>query len=35
MKRSEVPLRNMPDNVAACIVLHNFCIVNNKGIEEE
>jgi hypothetical protein len=23
----------MPDIVAACIVLHNICIVNNEGIE--
>lgn len=35
MKRSEVPLRNMPDIVATCIVLHNICIVNNEGIEED
>jgi hypothetical protein len=35
MKRHEVPLRNMPDIVAACIVLHNICIVNNEGIEED
>ena len=35
MKRSEVPLRNMPDIVATCIVLHNLCIVNNEGIEDE
>ena len=25
----------MHDIVAACIVLHNICIVNNKGIEED
>jgi len=25
----------MPDIVAACIVLHNICIVNNEGIEED
>ena len=35
MKRPEVPLRNMPDIVAVCIVLHNICIVNNEGIEED
>ena len=28
-------MRNMPDIVAACIVLHNICIVNNEGIEED
>jgi len=35
MKRSEIPLKNMPDIVATCIVLHNLCIVNNEGIEED
>ena len=35
MKRSEVHLRNILDIVAACIVLHNICIVNNEGIEED
>ena len=35
MKRPEVHLKNMPDIVAACIVLHNICIVNNEGIEED
>lgn len=35
MKRSKIPLKNMPDIVATCIVLHNLCIVNNEGIEEE
>ena len=35
MKRSEILLKNMPDIVAACIMLPNLCIVNNKGIEEE
>ena len=35
MKRCEVPLRNMPDIVATCIVLHNLCIVNKEDIEEE
>ena len=34
MKRHEVPLWNMPDIVAACIILHNICIVNYEGIEE-
>jgi hypothetical protein len=34
MKRPEVPLKNMNDIVAACIVLHNICIVNNEGIKE-
>ena len=33
MKQCEVPLRNMPDIVATCIVLHNLCIVNKEGIE--
>ena len=33
MKRFEIPLRNMRDIVAAYIILHNICIVNNKGIE--
>jgi hypothetical protein len=35
MKRPDVPLKNMPDIVAACIVLHKKCIVNNEGIEED
>ena len=35
MKRCEVPLRNMPDIVATCVVLHNLCIVNKEGIEED
>ena len=35
MKRPEVPLSNMLDIVAACIVLYNICIVNNEGIEED
>ena len=35
MKRCEVPLRSMPDMVATCIVLHNLCIVNKEGIEED
>ena len=34
MKRPKIPLRNMHDIVAACIVLHNICIVNNEGIEK-
>ncbi len=32
---SEVPLKIMLDIVAACIVLHNICIVNNEVIEED
>jgi hypothetical protein len=35
MKRCEVPLRSMPDIVATCIVLHNFCIVNKEDIEKD
>ena len=35
MKRPEVSLKNMHDIVASCIILHNICIVNNKGIEED
>ena len=35
MKKNEVLLRNMPDIVATCIMLHNLCIVNNEGVEEE
>jgi hypothetical protein len=35
MKRCEVSLRSIPDIVATCIVLHNLCIVNNEGIEED
>ena len=35
MKRDEIPLKNMSDIVAACIVLHKKCIVNNEGIEED
>lgn len=34
MKRLEIPLKNMPDIVATCIILHNLCIVNNESIEE-
>ena len=35
MKQCEVPLRNIPDIVATCVVLHNLCIVNKEGIEED
>ena len=35
MKRCEVPLYNMPNIVATCVVLHNLCIVNKEGIEED
>ena len=35
MKRCEVPLRNMPDIVATCVVLHNLYIVNKESIEED
>jgi hypothetical protein len=35
MKQSEIPLKNMPDIVATCIILHNLCIMNNEGIEEK
>jgi hypothetical protein len=28
-------LKNMLDIVAACILLHNICIVNNEGIEKD
>ena len=34
MKQLEIPLKNMPDIVATCIVLHNLYIVNNVGIKE-
>jgi hypothetical protein len=30
MKRLEVPLKNMHDIVAACIVLHNICFKKEK-----
>lgn len=35
MKQSEVSLKNMPNIVAICIVLHNVWIVNNEGIEDD
>ena len=35
IKRCEVPLRNMPDIVATCVVLDNLCIVNKEGIEDD
>ena len=35
MKQSEISLKNMSDIVATCIVLHNLCIMNNKGIKED
>jgi hypothetical protein len=35
MKRCEMTLRSMPDIVAIYIVLHNLCIVNKEGIEED
>ena len=35
MTRLQVPLINMSDIVAICIVLHNICIINNEGIEED
>jgi hypothetical protein len=31
MKRYDVPLKNVPDLVATCIVLHNLCITMNDG----
>ena len=34
MKRCEVPLRNMPDIAATCVVLHKLCIVNKEDIEK-
>ena len=34
MKRYELSLRNMPDIVVTCVVLHNLCIVNKEDIEE-
>ena len=35
MNRCKVCLRNMPDIVATCIVLHNLCIVNKEDIDED
>ena len=35
MKRCEVSLRNLPDIVAICVVLHNLCIVTKKCIEKD
>ena len=35
MKQSEISLRNMLDIVATSMTLHNLCIVNNEGIEED
>ena len=35
MKRCEVPLRNIPDIIATCVMLHNLCIVNKEDIEED
>jgi hypothetical protein len=34
MKRSKVPLKNMPDIVTTYIILYNFCIVKNKKFED-
>jgi hypothetical protein len=35
MNQLEISLRNMPNIIATCIVLHNLCIVINESIEEE
>ena len=35
IKRYKVPLRNIPNIVATCAVLHNLCMMNKKGIEED
>lgn len=35
LKQAEVFLRNMSNIIATKIVLHNLCIINNKGIENE
>lgn len=35
MKRSEVLLKNIPDIITTCIILHNLYIINNKGFEDE
>ena len=35
IKRCEVSLRNISDIIATCVVLHNLCIVNKEGIEED
>jgi hypothetical protein len=35
MKQSKVSLRNMSNIVETCIVLYDFYIINNEGIEDE
>ena len=35
MKRSKILLKNMPDIIATCIILHGLCFVNNERIEDE
>ena len=35
LNQAEVFLRNMSNIIATKIVLHNLCIINNKGIENE
>ena len=31
LKRIDVPLKNLPDLVTACICLHNLCIIHGDG----
>lgn len=35
MKWSEILLRNMSYIISMCIVLHNLCIVNKEGIQDD
>ena len=35
IKRLEISLKNISYIIVTCIVLHNLCIVNNEGIEED
>ena len=33
MKRIDVPLKNIPDLVIACICLHNLCVIHADGFD--
>ena len=35
MKRMDCPLKSVPDMVAACIVLHNICILSKDKFDRE
>lgn len=34
-EKSKILLKNMPNIVATCIVLHNLCIVNMEGTKDD